>query len=391
MSDKDQFTFEDDDDFPETNLNDKEATQISGLGDEDFPETSLGYQSESPELDLNYADDSAEADLSAAFSEGEHVADESTIGEPVQKVKDGSKTRILLMILLLIIACGAGAYYFMGLGGTTPSTPTVSVPAQKTTKSVALPSPPAQKSVASAKAEPAAKPVTVAVPPPAEPAAKAAQTKQPATVATKETPPATKSVEKDTPAKVAPAPASKKATASIPPAPAPVESVRAAGALKATEPANQVVDGAFMLDAGAYLMESNRKSLVVKIKKLGYKPLVTPIDATLDMTRLRLGTFSKDEVKEALDFARTIEPGAYSAPAGDGYVVYAGTFLKTGNVDKLSQRFFKEGIKVHPEPVQVVRTLNRIRFGSFATRADATAAARELSTSGLKAVVVKSK
>jgi cell division septation protein DedD len=263
------------------------------------------------------------------------------------------------------------------------------VPAQKTTKSVALPSPPAQKSVAPAKAEPAAKPVTVAVPPPVEPAAKAAQNKQPVAMATKETAPATKSVEKDTTVKVAPAPASKKATALIPPAPAPapvpVKSVRAA------EPANQVDDGAFMLDAGSYLMESNRNILVAKIKKLGYKPLVTPIDATLDMTRLRLGTFSKDEVKEALDFARTIEPGAYSAPAGDGYVVYAGTFLKTGNVDKLIQRFLKEGIKVHPEPVQVVRILNRIRFGSFATKADATAVARELSTSGLKAVVVKSK
>ncbi len=109
------------------------------------------------------------------------------------------------------------------------------------------------------------------------------------------------------------------------------------------------------------------------------------------MTRLRLGTFSKDEVQEALAFARTIEPGSYSAPAGERYVIYAGTFLNTRVADKLTQRLLAEGIKVYPEPVQVVRTLSRIRFGSFATKEDAATAAREVGEVGLKAKVVKSK
>ncbi len=161
--------------------------------------------------------------------------------------------------------------------------------------------------------------------------------------------------------------------------------------IKASEPAKQVAGGVFALDAGSYLFESSRESLVEKIKKLGYEPLITPVDATLDMTRLRLGTFGKDEVKEALAFARSIEPGAYSAPAGDGYVVYAGTFLKSRNIEKLSQRFLEEGIKTHAEPVQVVRTLSRIRFGSFATKEDATAAVQEVAEVGIKAVVITSK
>jgi cell division septation protein DedD len=152
-----------------------------------------------------------------------------------------------------------------------------------------------------------------------------------------------------------------------------------------------VADGDYALDAGSYLLESNRDSLVEKIKKLGYEPLVTPVNATLDMTRLRLGTFDKSEVQEALAFARSIEPGSYSAPAGDRYVIYAGTFLKTANVDKLSKRFLEQGITVHPEPVQVVRTLSRIRFGSFASKDDATVAAREIGKSGLRVEVVKSK
>jgi cell division septation protein DedD len=153
----------------------------------------------------------------------------------------------------------------------------------------------------------------------------------------------------------------------------------------------QVAGGAFTLDAGSYLFESNRDALVAKINNLGYKSLVTPVDAKLDMTRLRLGTYRKEDVRKALDFARSIEPGAYSAPAGDGFVIYAGTFLKKRTVDNLTKRFLDEGVKVYPEPVQVVRTLSRIRFGSFATREDAMVAVNAAGKAGVKAVVVKAK
>jgi len=440
MSDKDQFTFEDDEDFPETNLGDKNESQGSDLSDEVFPKTSLDDQNESekpvldyeaslegsfddqkldeqeesPGLDLSYEDDFPETDLGAAFSEGELVSKEEELDEPESKVKGSgnSRTRVLLIVMLLVIAGGAGAYYFMGLGGTTPSVPTVPVPAQKTTKSVALPAKAAQAPAAPVKVEPTAKPVTVAVPPPpAEPAPKISPTKKSVAVVTPPAPPAVKSAEKVVatkpkvePAKQpvvqvalpAPQPKVVEAKATTTPAPVPVPqkavaSVPSAASTKAPVPTKQVVGGAFTLDAGSYLFEANRDSLVAQIKGLGYEPLVTPVDATLDMTRLRLGTFSKDEVQEALDFARSIEPGAYSAPAGDGYVLYAGTFLKAESIDKLRQRYLNEGVKTYPEPVQVVRTLSRIRFGSFTTKEAATAVASELNQSGLKSVVVKSK
>ena len=133
MSDKDQFTFDDNDDFPE-------------------------------------------ADLSSAFSDGELEADnpapdvqeepEQTEGQKSRKAdkssgSGGSRTRILLVVLLLVVAGGAGAYYFMDLGGTAPVVPTVPVPAQKAQKTVALPPQPAK--VPPAKVQPAAKPVSVAV------------------------------------------------------------------------------------------------------------------------------------------------------------------------------------------------------------------------------------
>lgn len=406
MSDKDQFTFSDDDGFPETNLNDEKDSPVTNLGDDDFPET----------------------DLSAAFADGEHEAEVPVQEEePQPKVKsDGSsRMRILLIVLLLVVAGGAGVYYFMGLGGTTPTVPTVSVPAQKATKSVALPpqpakapakkvAPPVKVAAVPAKAEPAAKPVSVAVPPSpvesvAKTADKAAPGKQPP-VAAKPQPAAVpqpvekavakKVVAKETKPEPVKQPVVQVAVPAPKPVPAPQKAIAAAPAKpevtalpkpKVAASTTQVAGGAYALDAGSYLLESNRNALLAKIKKLGYEPYVTPVDATLDMTRLRLGTFSKDEVQEALDFARTIEPGSYSAPAGDQYVLYAGTFLKTGNVEKLSQRLLAEGIRVYPEPVQVVRTLSRVRFGSFATKEDAAVAAREVARAGLKTEVVKSK
>jgi cell division septation protein DedD len=387
MSDKDRFTFDDNDDFPE-------------------------------------------ADLSSAFSDGEFEADNPAPGvqeepEPVERQQSrdtdkssgsgSSRTRILLVVLLLVVAGGAGAYYFMDLGGTAPVVPTVPVPAQKAQKSVALPPQPAQ--VPPAKVQPAAKPVSVAVPPPppTQPATRpvAEEPSQPApeqqvAVSKPEPAPVAKPVE--TPAQEASAkpavqmaapapkpavqpvaqakpeatvkPAQQTAEAMVAPTPKPMPTPEQTAAPK------QVAGGGFALDAGSYLFESNRDSLITRIKKLGYKPLVTPVDAKLDMTRLRLGTYRKEEVQKALEFARSIEPGAYTAPAGDGYVIYAGTFLRQGTVDKLTKRFLAEGVKVYPEPVQVVRTLSRIRFGSFATRADATAAVNAAGKAGVKAVVV---
>jgi cell division protein FtsN len=389
MSDKDRFTFDDNDDFPE-------------------------------------------ADLSSAFSDGEFEADTPAPGvqeepEPVERQQSrdtdkssgsgSSRTRILLVVLLLVVAGGAGAYYFMDLGGTAPVVPTVPVPAQKAQKSVALPPQPAQ--VPPAKVQPAAKPVSVAVPPPppTQPATRpvaeepslpapeqqvAVSKPEPAPVAKPAETPAQEASTKPAVQMAAPAPkpqqaiqpvaqakpeatvmpAQQTAEAMVAPTPKPMPTPEQTAAPK------QVAGGGFALDAGSYLFESNRDSLITRIKKLGYKPLVTPVDAKLDMTRLRLGTYRKEEVQKALEFARSIEPGAYTAPAGDGYVIYAGTFLRQGTVDKLTKRFLAEGVKVYPEPVQVVRTLSRIRFGSFATRADATAAVNAAGKAGVKAVVV---
>lgn len=386
MPDKDQFTFDDKDDFPEADLS-------SAFSDGEF-------EADNPAPDVQQTPEQTEVKHSklAAKSSG----------------SGGSRTRILLIVLLLVVAGGAGVYYFMDLGGSAPVVPTVAAPVQKAQKTVALPPQPAKPvsvPVPPPPAQPAAQPVAAepAKPDAAEPVQPApvqqpaAVKPEPAPVAKADAKPAQRGAPEPGAQMAAPAekppevaravaqaetaaaskPAQPTAEAKLAAAPAPMPA-SGRGAVSA-----QAAAGTFALDAGSYLFESNRDSLVAKIEKLGYESLVTPVDAKLDMTRLRLGTYRKEDVRDALDFARSIEPGAYTAPAGDGFVIYAGTFLKKGTVDRLTKRFMAEGIKVHPEPVQVVRTLSRIRFGSFATREEAVAAANAVGKAGVKAVVVK--
>ena len=348
MPDKDDFTFDDSDDFPET-------------------------------------------DLSSAFSDGEHaVPDAEPEEEELQGATGptgggGSRSRILLVLALLVVAIGAGAYYFMDLGGTTPTVPNVPAPAAK---AVALPPQPAAAPQAEAPAPPAVA-VAVPVPPPVEPAGQPAADPAQEAVAVTAAPAAPAAAPEQPvapaqPEKAAAAPAEAQGTIVSTPAPvtpAPAEEKPLQGAMA----------GTYTLDAGSYLMEGNRDALVKKLRKLGYEPLVTPIKATIDMTRLSLGTFPANEVEEALAFAKTIESSAFSVPAGDQFVIYAGTFLKSSNIDALKARFLKEGIRAKAEPVEVERTLSRIRFGSFASKTEAEDAAREVAGSGVKAVAVKNR
>lgn len=375
MTDKDQFTFDDDTDYLETDLSD-------AFSEGDF-------EADSPAPDPGDSPDPEQDD---------HVdrTDRSS-------GSGGSRTRMLLLVLLLVVAGAAGVSYFMGLGEVTPTVPTAPPAVKNTQKTVALPpqptAAPTEETTQSKKAPEQTAAVAVSPPPP--PARSAAQP-----VAEDTTKPAlaepVEGADKPQPAPSGPSAGEQPVQTAEPvavPAP-PVPSRVAADDTTQTKPSpstdpaalpQQAPEGLFALDAGSYLFDSNRDALVAKIEKLGYEPWITPVEAKLNMTRLRVGTYRKEEVKNALDFARSIEPGAYSAPAGDGYVIYAGTFLKKETVEKLTRRFHTEGLKVYAEPIEVVRTLSRIRFGRFATRSDAGKAAEIAGQAGVRADIVKAR
>ena len=121
MPEKDEFTFDDQDGFPET-------------------------------------------DLSSAFAESEQSAPESPAATKSGQGVGGSRTRVLSLVLLLVFLCAAGAYYFMGLGGTDPELPkpppqskqAVSLPPQPVkTAAVPAPAPPTEVQAVSLPAAPA--------------------------------------------------------------------------------------------------------------------------------------------------------------------------------------------------------------------------------------------
>jgi hypothetical protein len=144
-----------------------------------------------------------------------------------------------------------------------------------------------------------------------------------------------------------------------------------------------------MVEAGTYLNASALKSAEKKIRALGYEPKVSTLQKSVRMTRLRLGTFSEGEVKEALAYARGIAPDAFSLRSGDSFVVYAGTFANAQNIREMTERLVSEGVQVEEEPIEVKRTISLLRFGGFADQSSAGEAAAKVRKAGIAAEVVK--
>ncbi len=59
------------------------------------------------------------------------------------------------------------------------------------------------------------------------------------------------------------------------------------------------------------------------------------------------------------------------------YLIHAGTFELQESIDKQVSRFTAKGMKFRLQTVPVTKKLYRIRFGRFATQAEAEAAARK--------------
>jgi len=130
MADKDEFKFDDDDSFPET-------------------------------------------DLSGAFSDGEQTAQEEPEYPMTTKKVGGSRIRILLLLLLLVVAgAGAGYYFLMMEEAKAPAAPpakAVAVAPKPASAPVPVPPPPAKPVAPAAAPATPAKPVTAAVPPAPKP------------------------------------------------------------------------------------------------------------------------------------------------------------------------------------------------------------------------------
>ncbi|NJC88057.1 MAG: SPOR domain-containing protein [Desulfuromonas sp.] len=340
MADKDEFKFDDDDTFPET-------------------------------------------DLSGAFSEGEQTAAPEPEYPMTIKKSGGSKSRLLLLLLLLVAAGGGGYYYFMMMEEPPPPP---SPPPRVAAVSRPAPVPPPAPAPAAGQAQvavppPPPAPAAVAVAPPPKPAvpapAAAPAAPPPPAQPTVAVAPQPKPQAKPAPV-VAPAPAAKPAEAKAAPAAKPaVDKVAPAAA-----------GGPWLVEAGTYLNASALKTAEKKIRSLGYEPQVSTTQKSVRMTRLRMGSFPEDEVKEALAYARGIAPDAFVIRSGTTFTVYAGTFVNQQNIREVTERLVSEGVQVEEEPIEVNRTISLLRFGGFADRATAAEAAAKARKAGIAAEVI---
>lgn len=285
----------------------------------------------------------------------------------------GSRSRLLLLLLLLVVIAGGAYYYFMILpmdeGPAAPPKAVVKV----NKKPVAMPAP-----------HPEAKPMPAPIP--AEKTAETAPAKMPVA--------APKPAAPVTAPNPAPVPAPEK-IATTPAKPAesvkPVESAKDVFEKPAETMPAPAVTGAFTLTAGTYLLDSSIKSVSKKIRALGYEPVLTPVKRKITMTRLKLGTYPLDEAATQLARLKAEDPDAFGIRNGNMESVYAGSYLIIDQARRFADKLYAKGIDLSEEPVEVVKTLQRVSFGSFADNASAGAAARQAKAKGVEAQVMKNK
>jgi hypothetical protein len=349
MADKDEFKFDDDDAFPET-------------------------------------------DLSGAFSEGEQSV--VTGGEPEYpmtiKKAGGSKLKLVLGALLVVLVAGGGAYYYFVMSKPAPMpSPPPRRPVTAVPKPVTAPPP-------AVPAAPAAGQAHVAVPPsPAKPGA-------PAAVPVPATAPAPTKVAVTPPPKPAgavpvPAPAAATPAVAVTPPPRPeTKPVPVAAATPApvvkeakAKAVTTASGGPWMVEAGTYLNPSDLKTAQNIIRRLGYEPKVSTMSKVVHMTRLRLGSYPEAEAPAALARAKEVAPDAFTLRTGSDVTLYAGTYAEQLNVRDMMGQLINKGIHAEEEPIDMKRTISLLRFGGFASQSSADKAAVRARQEGLAAEVVK--
>lgn len=387
MSDKEkeEFTFDENDDFPETDLSGifADSEEEADAEREDAVESAPPEPETVEDFGLN--DDvepppPAEEDPLAATKGG-----------------GGSRTRILLLILLLVIVGAAGLYY-MRLPEESPFE-TQAVPTSQQVVAVPPPKQEAKPAMADQQVEGEQTAAAAAgEKPAAEPAAdQSANASAAMSSEAPASPPATGGEETsaESPAGTeAPVVESETATDEVRPgdaAPteAPAEQqaqVQADAETPAPQPAQEPV--VYQLDAGAFLFPAQRDEVKKKIIALGYEPVETEVKASVRLIRLRVGGFPENEVAAKLAEVRRIAPDAFSVLREGQQVIYAGAFANQDNVQRLSARLREAGFQVTEEPVKVEKVLSRIRFGGFADDEAAEAAAQKAEDAGIPARVV---
>jgi cell division septation protein DedD len=241
--------------------------------------------------------------------------------------KNGGRSRLLLLLLLVVAGAGA-AFYLFGQDLFAPAQPVAQVERQKPSK-MKVPERP----------QPVKKPEAVKD-------EVVSQAKIAAIIPTPPTVPA------------------------LAPVPVPVE-------IPAPVPV-------FALTAGSYLYKSNVNRVNRQVEKLGYKTTTSQSFESHEMTRLLVGRYPKSLAKKRLAKIQKFSDGAFIVAEGGKYVVYAGSFLSLDKARRLADLLYQQGVKTEERQAMVDLPRTTLRFGGFATRAEARKVVQKLEKLGVE-------
>lgn len=329
------------------------------------------------------------------FPQAETLKKQSSVKSSVESkpAKSGSKSRVPLLLLLLIVLLGA-AYFFMGdllFGPAAPPQPAVvksqpqrqKIPVrkevqqeQKAVKEVVMPA----EEVASVPAEEKDAPreeVAVVVEAPVEKAVEPA-TEEP--VEAKQ-----KSVESQP--VVAETPAEESVVAEKESSISPV--VEESKTEEKPEVAVAAVKAPYVLQIGAYVLDSNMKRTLEMVESLGYEPFVLEGKKAVTMTRLRVGTYPEKVAREKLSELQQMIPSAFLLHEGDQMVLYAGSYYGLDHARVQADLIYPHKIHVDEEQIDITIPIRTVRFGDFKDYSAAGIMAEKAKAAGLETLIVK--
>ncbi len=149
------------------------------------------------------------------------------------------------------------------------------------------------------------------------------------------------------------------------------------------KPAPPVLVPAFALTAGSYLNQGTVKKTLTRIEKMGYQVESSSVPEAREMFRLLVGRYAKSQALKKLAEIRKFSDGAFIAAEEGKYAVYAGSFLSIDKARRLADIVYAQGVRVDEVKAMVNLPRTTLRFGGFATRAEAQSVLHKLKKRGI--------
>lgn len=194
------------------------------------------------------------------------------------------------------------------------------------------------------------------------------------------------------PAVAAPAPQAEKTVAAVAAQkPAAAQPARPA-AEKTTRPVSAVpAPGRYTVQVGAFAVQSHLVAAQNKLQELGYPINVREMTSKITMTRLRVGAFFPTQGEAKMADIRLLGGEPFFLMDKDLMIVYAGSFQDAAKARQFAATLQSQGVHVTEERVATEIPITILRFGDFATRAEAEEAAVRARQKRLDTLIVKTR